>query len=176
MNFGQAIDSAFIKKYKTFKGRACRAEWFYFLLFSFILTLIVSIIGSFWSISNVDLEILSTMSEEEITEYLVQGESFQVLQWLVLAISIVLFVPSMSVTIRRLQDIDISFAWVIPYFIGSIMAVASGFDPTSESSQRLGGISNLILIVYLLVFLRKGTPGKNRFGKNPLEELQKDTY
>ena len=87
-----------------------------------------------------------------------------------------LFVPSMSVTIRRLQDIDISFAWVIPYFIGSVMAVASGFDPTSEFSQRLGGISNLILIVYLLVFLRKGTPGKNRFGKNPLEELQKDTY
>ena len=46
------------------------------------------------------------------------------------------------------------FAWVIPYFIGSIMAVVSGFDPTSELSQRLGGISNLILIVYLLVFLR----------------------
>jgi|TARA_B100000085_G_scaffold218485_1_gene203154 uncharacterized membrane protein YhaH (DUF805 family) len=176
MNFGQAIDSALIKKYKTFKGRACRAEWFYFLLFTFLLTFLVSIVGSFWSISNVDFEILATMTEEEVAAFLMEGERFKAIQWFVIGISVLLFVPSISVTIRRLQDLDISFMWVIPYFISSILALIAGYDPTSELSQRFGGVSNLTLIVYILIFLRKGTPGQNRFGENPLEEIQKDTY
>jgi uncharacterized membrane protein YhaH (DUF805 family) len=176
MNFGQAIDSALIKKYKTFKGRACRAEWFYFLLFTFLLTFLVSIVGSFWSISNVDFEILATMTEEEVAAFLMEGERFKAIQWFVIGISVLLFVPSISVTIRRLQDLDISFMWVIPYFLSSILALIAGYDPTSELSQRFGGVSNLTLIVYILIFLRKGTPGKNRFGENPLEEIQKDTY
>ena len=176
MNFGQAIDSALIKKYKTFKGRACRADSFYILLFTFLLTFLVSIVGSFWSISNVDLEILATMSEEEVAAFLMEGERFKAIQWFVIGISVLLFVPSISVTIRRLQDLDISFMWIIPYFISSILALIAGFDPTSELSQRFGGVSNLILIVYILIFLRKGPQGQNRFGEIPLEEIQKDTY
>ena len=96
MNFGQAIDSALIKKYKTFKGRACRAEWFYFLLFTFLLTFLVSIVGSFWSISNVDFEILATMTEEEVAAFLMEGERFKAIQWFVIGISVLLFVPSIS--------------------------------------------------------------------------------
>ena len=116
------------------------------------------------------------MTEEEVAAFLMEGERFKAIQWFVIGISVLLFVPSISVTIRRLQDLDISFMWVIPYFISSILALIAGYDPTSELSQRFGGVSNLILIVYILIFLRKGTPGKNRFGENPLEEIQKDTY
>ena len=56
MNFAQALDSALIKNYKTFKGRACRAEWFYFLLFSVGLTILLSIIGGIVSVAGLDVE------------------------------------------------------------------------------------------------------------------------
>ena len=126
-----------------------------FSSFTFLLTFLVSIVGSFWSISNVDFEILATMTEEEVAAFLMEGERFKAIQWFVIGISVLLFVPSISVTIRRLQDLDISFMWIIPYFISSILALIAGFDPTSELSQRFGGVSNLILIVYILIFLEK---------------------
>ena len=58
MNFGEALDSSLIKKYAVFSGRACRAEWFYFLLFSILLTFIVSMVGAFFSVSTIDVDYL----------------------------------------------------------------------------------------------------------------------
>ena len=45
MNFVESVNSALIKKYATFKGRACRAEWWYFLLFThiFIVTIVLTL-------------------------------------------------------------------------------------------------------------------------------------
>ena len=58
--------------------------------------------------------------------------------------TLVLLVPSVAVTVRRLHDIDRSGWW---YLIGFI--------------PLLGGI------VLLVFSLRDGTPGSNRFGESP---------
>ena len=82
MNFGQALDSALIKNYKTFKGRACRAEWFYFLLFSVGLTILLSIIGGIVSVAGLDVEYLATLSEEQAAEYLLESPQFEYFKWI----------------------------------------------------------------------------------------------
>jgi uncharacterized membrane protein YhaH (DUF805 family) len=176
MNFGQALDSALIKNYKTFKGRACRAEWFYFLLFSVGLTILISIIGGIVSVAGLDVEYLATLSEEQAAEYLLESPQFEYIKWVSIVVGLLLFLPSLSVTVRRLQDLDYSFYWAIPYFVTSALALIISIDPLAELAQRLGGAVNLVSIVYILVFLRKGSYGPNRFGENPLEENPKDTY
>ena len=175
MNFGQALDSALIKNYKTFKGRACRAEWFYFLLFSVGLTFLLAFIGGIVSFAGLDAEYLETLSAEQRVEYLLEY-LLESTKWIIIVVGLLLFLPSLSVTVRRLQDLDYSFYWAIPYFLTSAVALIINFDPLAELAQRLVGAVNLVSIVYILVFLRKGSYGPNRFGENPLEENPKDTY
>ena len=177
MNFGEALDSTLIKKYAVFSGRACRAEWFYFLLFSVLLTFIVSMVGAFFSVSTIDVEYLATLSEEEAQSYILESGSLAYLKWISLAISVALLSPSVSVTVRRLQDLDLSYFWVIPYLIAFIISLYTLIDMTGIQNARLNSISLLINIIYIIGFLRKGNAGKNRFGNDPLEpKTDSDTY
>ena len=177
MNFGEALDSSLIKKYAVFSGRACRAEWFYFLLFSILLTFIVSMVGAFFSVSTIDVDYLSTLSEEEAQSYILESSSLAYLKWITLAFSAVLFIPSISVTVRRLQDLNLSYFWVIPSLIASILSLYTLIDMTGTQNARLSSISTLISIIYIIGFLRKGDAGKNRFGDDPLEpKTDSDTY
>ena len=177
MNFGEALDSALIKKYAVFSGRACRAEWFYFLLFTVLLTAGVSMVGAFFSVSTIDVEFLSTLSEEEAQSYILESGSLSYLKWISLAMSAALLIPQVSVTVRRLQDLDLSYFWVIPYLIASILSLYTLIDMTGIQNARLNSISLLISIIYIIGFLRKGDAGKNRFGNDPLEpKTDSDTY
>ena len=177
MNFGEALDSTLIKKYAVFSGRACRAEWYYFLLFSVLLSFIVSMVGAFFSVSTIDVEYLATLSEEEAQSYILESGSLAYLKWISLAIGVVLLIPSFSVTVRRLQDLNLSYFWVIPSVIGSILSLYALIDTAGTQNARLNSISMLISIIYLIGFLRKGDAGKNRFGDDPLEpKTDSDTY
>ena len=177
MNFGEALDSTLIKKYAVFSGRACRAEWYYFLLFWVLLTFIVSMVGAFFSVSTIDVEYLATLSEEEAQSYILESGSLAYLKWISLAIGVVLLIPSFSVTVRRLQDLNLSYFWVIPFVIGSILSLYTLIDMAGTQNARLNSISMLISIIYLIGFLRKGDAGKNRFGDDPLEpKTDSDTY
>ena len=181
MNFGEALDSALIKKYAVFSGRACRAEWFYFLLFTFLFTFLltagISMVVAFFSVSTIDVEYLSTLSQEEAQNYILESGSLAYLKWISLAISVALLSPSVSVTVRRLQDLDLSYFWAIPYLIGSIISLYTLIDMTGIQNARLNSISLLISIIYVIGFLRKGNAGKNRFGNDPLEpKTDSDTY
>ena len=74
MNFGEAVNSALIKKYATFKGRACRAEWWYFLLFSVLVTIVVTSAISFFTFGSVDWEYLSTLNEGQAAKYVLDSD------------------------------------------------------------------------------------------------------
>ena len=80
----------------------------------------------------------------------------------------------MSVTIRRLQDLDASYYWAAPYFLASLTGIWMAMFPSIEpTAVRLDAAGNLIFIIYCLAFFRPGGYEDNRFGPNPLEE---DTY
>ncbi len=179
MNFGQAVNSALIEKYATFKGRACRAEWWYFLLFSVLVTLFVTIVVSFFTFGSLDMEYLSTLNEDQAdqaAQYVLDSDFGKILSWASIILGLALFLPSFAVTVRRVQDLDASYFWSLPYLVAALIGLWISFFPSAADTViRLDALANLITIVYCLAFLRRGSFDENRFGPDPLEAGE-DTY
>ena len=84
MSFSEAIKTCF-SKYATFSGRATRSEYWYFFLFNFLVSFVLSFLGNFSSI-----------------------KLFEVLGYLFMLAT---FIPTLAVAWRRLHDIGRSGAW-----------------------------------------------------------------
>ena len=95
MSFTEAIQTCF-SKYATFEGRARRSEYWYFFLFNFIVTMVISVLVNALSLPS-----------------FISG-----------LVSLALLVPGLAVAWRRLHDIGKSGAWyflgLIP-IIGTII-------------------------------------------------------
>lgn len=116
MGFMDAVASCF-QNYATIRGRTPRSEYWFFGLFIFCGGLVVGIVD------------------------LLAGTSGLFLVLFILGI----LLPSFTVLIRRLHDIDRSGWW---YFVSLIPLVG-----------------NIILLVWACT---KGTDGPNQFGADPL--------
>jgi uncharacterized membrane protein YhaH (DUF805 family) len=103
------------RNYVNFNGRAMRSEYWYWTLFAVLLQLAV--------------------------EMVTDGE----VSWISGLVSLALFLPSLSVSIRRLHDIDKSGWWFLLWFVP---------------------IVGWIVMIYWAC--RKGTDGANRFGPDPV--------
>lgn len=112
------------KKYATFAGRARRKEYWLYVLLYFIMTLVLAAIGA------------SLGSEE----------SRQSLDMLSTVIGLVLLLPTLAVTARRLHDTNRSGWWMLIAFLPII-----------------GTIWLLVLMVL------PGTNGPNKHGEDPLD-------
>ena len=118
MNFQDAIRSG-IRNYVTFSGRASRSEFWYWALFALLVSIASSIID------HTIFPFASTGPIEGLT-------------------SLVLFLPGLAVSIRRLHDIDRSgWWWLIAFTV----------------------IGIVLLIVWACT---RGTAGANRYGPDPL--------
>ena len=120
-------------KYATFSGRASRKEYWGFVLFYislFFFIVIADTIGGGF--------------ERDATGDLLMSVWAAVI---IVILSILLFIPSLAVYVRRLHDTDHSAWWL---FIGFIPIIG------------------LIVLLYFLII--KGTEGTNRFGTDPLEK------
>jgi uncharacterized membrane protein YhaH (DUF805 family) len=103
----------------TFPGRAARSEYWYWVLFGFIVAVVAAILdGTIFPFS-------ATGPIEAIT-------------------SLVLLLPGIAMSVRRLHDIDRSGWWVLITFT----------------------VIGVILLLVWACF--KGTAGPNRFGPDPL--------
>ncbi|MBW8881200.1 MAG: DUF805 domain-containing protein [Asticcacaulis sp.] len=122
MTFVQAIQSGF-KNYAKFDGRASRSEYWWFMLFQFLVLI--------------------------IPDVLMQGELRNGGPGLFTAVYVIgviaLFLPSLGLGFRRLHDTDRSAWWL---FIALVPLVG--------------------VIVLLVFYCQKGTPGPNKYGDNPL--------
>lgn len=125
MNFGQAISSGF-RNYVGFSDRACRSEFWYWQLFvyavSFGLMLLLPAVGLGFQFSVI-------------------GNLF----------GLVVLIPTIAVSVRRLHDLDKSGWWILISFIPLI--------------------GTIILIVW---FVGKGSDQDNRFGPDPLAGVEAD--
>jgi uncharacterized membrane protein YhaH (DUF805 family) len=90
MDFTTAIKAVF-KKYTDFSTRSLRSEYWYFVLFSFLASIVLSIIDS------------------ALFDY----SSFSSSGPLGLIFSLVTLIPSVAVTVRRLHDINRSGWWIL---------------------------------------------------------------
>jgi len=209
MNFVESVKSVLFENYAKFKGRAPRAEFWYYVLFTILLgiSLVVLFFLFIFSVGegfnpdyvekllNPDrcanvanpvacveqgnrLFLTHIIEETNAANYLVIS----------LVVSVVLFLPSFSVVVRRSQDLDRSFYYALPFLVNSIfnlyLSVLLALDPVptfiwlADNSQieTLSGISTIVTIIYALWFLQPGQYDPNRFGPNKLEEKDVDTY
>ena len=121
MNIIESFISVFVN-WKNFSGRACRSEFWYFCLSVFLISFLLELV-----------EVVSGIFNEEIGYGLLS-----------LLFQIIVIIPSISVTSRRLQDRGISGWWQLSYLI----------------------IIGLPVITILCMLPAK--EDENKWGKNPL--------
>jgi uncharacterized membrane protein YhaH (DUF805 family) len=82
MDFVQAVQTC-LSKYATFSGRAQRSEYWYFVLFTFGLSVVASLLdNTIFGFGMNDEQLFSSI------------------------VSLVLFIPSVSAAVRRLHDTE----------------------------------------------------------------------
>ncbi|MCS0788877.1 DUF805 domain-containing protein [Cytobacillus firmus] len=116
--------NAFIKVVKesfNFRGRSRRREYWMFILFTFLISIILTIIEMIfgWEITE-DIGILTTL------------------------FSLIMLIPSLSVTVRRLHDTGKSGWWILISLI-----------------PLIGGI---IILIFTLIDSERGS---NKYGPSP---------
>ncbi|MDC0467297.1 DUF805 domain-containing protein [Gammaproteobacteria bacterium] len=118
MNMKEAVISV-LTNWNNFSGRACRSEFWYFILATFLVSIIISII-----------EIATGMVDIESSE-------MGILSWI---FTLLLFVPSLSVTARRLQDRGWSGWWQLLYLtiVGILVIVVLNILPAKEDENKWG--------------------------------------
>ena len=140
LSFPDAVKKCF-KKYFDFKGRASRSEYWYFTLFI--------VLGYAVGIGLI----------------FVNAQLF----WLLMIFLLVVMIPWISVTARRLHDINkrmvsghTNTCWYIRNYICT---------KSTESLEIIFLIIGLLCYVYLLILVcTAGDNKENRFGKNPLKK------
>ena len=147
--FGEAISVCF-NKYVTFSGRASRSEYWYFVLFSFLIGLATVVVDMAIFGTDNDLSPINTLA------------------------SLALLLPSLSAGVRRLHDTNRSGWWIGGFYIGlvgfigviGIIAAANPYaDDVIFGFFAVFGIGALIYSIVLVVFFcQRGSPGPNRFG------------
>ena len=118
MNMKEAVVSV-LTNWNNFSGRACRSEFWYFVLATSLVSMIISII-----------EIATGMVDIESSE-------MGILSWI---FTLLLFVPSLSVTARRLQDRGWSGWWQLLYLtiVGILVIVVLNILPAKEDENKWG--------------------------------------
>tara|TARA_Y100000816_G_scaffold241704_1_gene188580 strand:+ start:403 stop:840 length:438 start_codon:yes stop_codon:yes gene_type:complete len=142
---------------------------------TFSVTLVTSVVMAFSVGNDADLiDQVMDIPETELVPLLLEEYGYIVTYPLVF-LNLLLFLPSISVTVRRLQDLNITYFWALPYFINTILGFYAllAFDvdvDVNRNQEIINSISLLIFLFYLLFFAQKGNYKNNRFGENPLEK------
>ncbi len=144
MTFLESLKTCLIDKPFTFSGRASRSEYWWFVVVLivgyFIFDLIFPSSDHFsWILYHGNNLLLKELSDFIKEQYPTFGS---------LIFTILMFIPSLALEIRRLHDINRSGWWAIIFSVPVIGWIWS-----------------------LLWMIKKGTPGPNRFGEDPLAKV-----
>jgi uncharacterized membrane protein YhaH (DUF805 family) len=134
MNFFQSIQTCF-KKYFDFSGRASRSEYWYFILFYWLTDYLFQYVTFKLAGGMEGFSAFFFFDSTENPAYLI--------------CTLLIAIPAISVSWRRLHDVNRSAWWVLIMFTG------------------VG-----ILFPLLYWNCKKGDENENRFGDNPLHDVK----
>ncbi len=173
MSFGEAIKTCF-QKYATFSGRARRSEYWYFYLFTFLVSLVLNCIPLFGFLSSIWwlAQIIPSLAVT-VRRFHDIGKSGW--NYLFIAIPELLFIgyifSFIFYAIRDLVDAGIDFT-NFPGNTGEVGRII-GNSFVENGSLVTFGIYFLILVVSIILWLvwmtRDSQPGENKWGPNPKE-------
>lgn len=151
-----------IRNYVNFSGRARRKEYWFFVLFTFIFSIVASLL-----------------------DRLIFGPTGILLSGL---FRLFILLPQLAVMVRRLHDTNRSGKWVLWYYLASIIWVvillawgmkyfaaalqgAAGLPVGLSIFAIVGGLALVGIGITLFVWsLLPGTQGENRYGADPKAE------
>ena len=147
-----------MRRYFEFGGRSSRYEFWFFVLFVTIFSIVASFIDVL--LFGADQESVGIVSP---------------------IVSLVHLIPGIAVSVRRLHDIDRTGWWILlPFVALVVMAVllggvmltaedpAAGLAGLGASMVIVGLVYLAVLIVLIVFYCTRGTPGPNRFGPEPV--------
>ncbi len=158
MGFREAVERV-LRQYATFRGRAPRAEYWWFYLFSVLVGIVASVLDG----------VLGTNLLSPVA-------------------SLALLLPSLAVGVRRLHDSNLSGWWLLAPAVCGIIALAlmlAGVGAvrvdTANGDRHVTGVAVVLFllglvmalvsaVLGLVLMLRRSTPGPNRFGPHPYAE------
>lgn len=134
------------RRYAQFSGRSRRKEFWAFALLQLIVYTVLAAIVFSTSVSMADLAAAETGGPFAIYGVMFSGTGLLFAVW-----GLITLIPSISVSVRRLHDRNLSGWWYLGAFVGSLIPI----------------IGFLVSIAFLVVMCLPGTPGDNRFGADP---------
>ena len=191
MSFSAAISSGF-RNFANFKGKASRSEFWYWVLFTALLAVVLSLMESLiWT-----PELPVQVSDDGLRQNFEQVVSSP--SPLTTIASLVLFIPNLSMTARRFHDAGFSAKWlllqVVPLAYGvfstvGVVAVLSNAVPGQMlSTQELMSLVFLVIpilalfaAVYVMFFALALRPSKSFYDGNkyvdpePLSSMDEGT-
>lgn len=117
------LTSAFkscLKRYVQFSGRACRSEYWFWTLATFLLGFAITLIGTILGITMNSVEIINATNT--LTNLL----------------TLAFFIPGLAVSVRRLHDTGRSawnLLWALLPFIGAIVLIVFACQPSADANQ-----------------------------------------
>ena len=171
MTFGESIKTCF-SKYVTFSGRAQRSEFWWWTLFTWVTSMVLSGVDSvlFGTVTTYDGGFEASTNTPILSGFF----------------SLAILLPSISVAVRRLHDTGRTGAWIMaPWvlnglsFWGAMIARpdqirALGLepidgDPWLGAALMFGSAIGLVLLslAMLIWMLKSGTRGDNFYGPDP---------
>ena len=145
VTFAGAVKSAFVN-FAQFRGLSSRAEYWYFVLFSVLAALVLG---------TIDSVIWPPVQTDDVLEALSQPTPFSNI------FAIILLVPSLAVTSRRIRDAGWSGKWlwsllfpIVPFLFGAFGAIeylVSVVTPTTEDFFAIGAYFLPALLVAIMV-------------------------
>ena len=151
MDFAPAVRRCLTEKYCSFKGRASRSEFWWFMLFMFLVNVVVSLVAGFLPSAA--------------------GNGLSVL------VSLAFILPNIGVTARRLHDRNLSGWWQLAPIVPTILLLAMIFTMsiTETALVLLSLLAVAVAIWFLIMLILPGTLGPNRFGPDPLRSAPPDS-
>jgi uncharacterized membrane protein YhaH (DUF805 family) len=148
MTFGQSIKHVF-GNYATFQGRASRSEFWWWYLFTSIVSFVVFIPAIPWYNDLINSSMnqagSAAMTMPPITGLAALGLALSTI-W-----SLAILIPTISVAARRLHDTNKSGWLLLLWFLSCCF-----------------GIGAIILII---LWILPSTPGPNRYGEGPAQSI-----
>ncbi|MDE5686210.1 MAG: DUF805 domain-containing protein [Paramuribaculum sp.] len=135
VSFSEAIKIGF-SKYATFSGRASRSEFWWWILFTYIISFITTGVGQgIWSNDLLQFAMSGDISDLPIGFYSLTG-----------IVNLFFLLPTLAVSVRRLHDTGRSGWFYLLNFlccIGSIILLVWYCQPSKEQDNEYGPVPNV---------------------------------
>lgn len=181
MGMFAAVGSVYANMF-NFSGRARRAEYWWYVLFIFIISMVLQGALFFWLFTHPQFSV--AFRSEAAMQTVVKQYQPEILRWTAYYFAATLFLywlPQLAVTVRRLHDTGRSGWWMFKPFLLSILGmiaiiVLAGFTgaATGAPSPALMALASTLPLAatvwYFVVLCLPGTHGTNRFGPDPIPD------